>query len=112
MAGGTVTLTIDPVIQGIGERALAAAVKRCSARGGTIMITRPSTGEVLGMASLPTFNPNDLSGSSDRGRRNRGVETAFEPGSIFKIVTYSAALEEGLITPRTIIDVGAGEIRV
>src|SRR5262249_5904157 len=65
MAGGTVTLTIDPVIQGIAERALAAAVKRCSARGGTIMITRPSTGEVLGMASLPTFNPNDLSDSSD-----------------------------------------------
>ena len=111
-AGGNVTLTIDPVVQAIVERALARAVKKCSARGGTILVTQPSTGEVLGMASLPTFNPNDLSDSSEAGRRNRAVETAFEPGSIFKIVAYSAALEEGLISPRTIIDVGAGEIRV
>jgi len=111
-AGGNVTLTIDPVVQAIVERALAGAVRKCNARGGTILVTQPSTGEVLGMASLPTFNPNDLSDSSEAGRRNRAVETAFEPGSIFKIVAYSAALEEGLITPRTIIDVGAGEIRV
>src|SRR5262245_15773001 len=49
-AGGNVTLTIDPVIQRIAERALAAAVKKCSARGGTILVTRPSTGEILGLA--------------------------------------------------------------
>jgi cell division protein FtsI/penicillin-binding protein 2 len=110
--GGNVTVTIDPVVQAIAERALASAVKKCNARGGTILVTQPSTGEILGMASLPTFNPNDLSDSSEAGRRNRAVETAFEPGSIFKIVAYSAALEEGLITPRTIIDVGAGQIRV
>jgi cell division protein FtsI/penicillin-binding protein 2 len=110
--GGNVSLTIDPVIQGIAERALGAAVKKCSARGGTILITRPSTGEVLAMACQPNFNPNDLTDSSDAGRRNRAVETAFEPGSIFKIVTYSAALEQGVITPGTIIDIGQGEIRV
>jgi len=110
--GGDVTLTIDPIIQGIAERSLNSAVRRCGAKGGTILITRPSTGEILAMAGQPTFNPNDISDSSEVGRRNRAVETAFEPGSIFKIVTYSAALEEGLLTPRTIIDVGGGEIRV
>jgi cell division protein FtsI/penicillin-binding protein 2 len=111
-AGGNITLTIDPIIQGIAERGLSAAVHRCGAHGGTILITRPSTGEVLAMASQPDFNPNDISDSSEMGRRNRAVETAFEPGSIFKIVTYSGALEEGIITPKTTIDVGAGEIRV
>jgi cell division protein FtsI/penicillin-binding protein 2 len=110
--GGNITLTIDPVIQDIAERALGGAVRRCTAKGGTILITRPSTGEILAMASQPNFDPNDVSDSTEAERRNRAVETAFEPGSIFKIVPYSAALEEGLITPRTTIDVGAGEIRV
>jgi cell division protein FtsI/penicillin-binding protein 2 len=111
-AGGNITLTIDPLIQAIAERALNAAVNKSRAKGGTILVTRPSTGEILAMACQPNFDPNDVSDSSEAGRRNRAVETAFEPGSIFKVVTYSAALEEGLITPRTTINVGAGEIRV
>src|SRR5262249_8472886 len=76
MPGGNVTLTIDPVIQGIAERALASAVKRCSAKGGTILVTRPSTGEVLGLASQPTFNPNNLSDSSEARRASRAGESA------------------------------------
>jgi cell division protein FtsI/penicillin-binding protein 2 len=110
--GANVTLTIDTLIQHYAEEALADAIHAHNARGGTIVIMRPATGEVLAMASFPTFDPNDFSESTEIERRNRAVETAFEPGSIFKLVTYSAALEEHLITPSTQIDCQHGQIRI
>ncbi|HXG94243.1 MAG TPA: penicillin-binding protein [Blastocatellia bacterium] len=110
--GANVTLTIDVLIQSYAERALADAVKSLNARGGTVVVMRPATGEILAMANYPTFDPNDLSGSDDEDRRNRAIETAFEPGSIFKLVTYSAALEERIIKPNTMIDCSGGEIRI
>ena len=110
--GASVTLTIDTVIQHYVEKALANAVQVTGSRGGTIVVMRPGTGEILALANSPTFNPNKMSDSTDLSRRNRAVETSFEPGSIFKIVAYSAALEEGLIRPNTPIDCGNGEIRL
>jgi cell division protein FtsI/penicillin-binding protein 2 len=109
--GANVTLTIDVMIQTYVERALAEAVRKYGARGGSIVVMRPSTGEILAMANLPTFNPNKISESRDAARQNRAIESSFEPGSIFKIVPYAAALEEGLITPYTRIQC-PGEIRI
>ncbi len=109
--GANVTLTIDVMIQTYVERALAEAVRTYGARGGTIVVMRPSTGEVLAMANLPTFDPSKVSESSDAQRQNRAIESSFEPGSIFKLIPYAAALEEGVINPATRIQC-PGEIRI
>ena len=71
----------------------------------------PYSGEILAMASWPTFNPNDYGDAPDNARRNRAVQDLYEPGSTFKIVTASAAIEEKVVTPDEIIDVSAGKIR-
>jgi cell division protein FtsI (penicillin-binding protein 3) len=110
--GANVALTLDLVIQSHVEKALADAVRTTRARAGQIVVLRPATGEILALANYPTFDPNKISGSTEIQRRNRAVETAFEPGSIFKLVTYSAALEEHLIRPKTLIDCGGGQIRI
>ena len=110
--GANIALTLDLVIQSHVEKALAEAVRSTRARAGQIVVLRPATGEILALANYPTFDPNKVSGSTEIQRRNRAVETAFEPGSIFKLVTYSAALEEHLIRPNTLIDCGGGQIRI
>jgi cell division protein FtsI/penicillin-binding protein 2 len=110
--GSNINLTIDATIQLYAEKALQEGVRQSNARGGTIVMMRPATGEILALASYPTFDPNDLSGSTELQKRNRAIEMAFEPGSIFKIVAYSAALEERLITPDTKINCGNGMIMV
>ena len=110
--GDNVTLTIDVLIQHYAERALADAIRQHHARGGSIVLMRPATGEILALANYPTFDPNDVGNSEDVERRNRAIETSFEPGSIFKLVTYSAALEERLIRPDTRIDCQGGQIRI
>jgi cell division protein FtsI/penicillin-binding protein 2 len=110
--GASVTLTLDTVIQHYVEKALVSAVRTTGSRGGTIVVMRPGTGEILALANAPTFDPNKVSLSNETSRCNRAVEVAFEPGSIFKMITYSAALEEGLIRPNSLIDCGNGEIRL
>jgi cell division protein FtsI/penicillin-binding protein 2 len=108
--GADVTLTIDTVIQHQAEVALEQAVRAAGARNGMAVVIRPATGEVLALANYPDFDPNNPSSSAEDARSNRVVEAAYEPGSIFKLVTYSGALEEGLISPRSVIDCGAGSI--
>ena len=71
----------------------------------------PRTGEILAMANEPTFNPNAFSSATLQERRNRAVQDLYEPGSTFKVVTASAALEEHVIDPDDIIDVSGGRIR-
>ncbi|HLG14146.1 MAG TPA: penicillin-binding protein [Blastocatellia bacterium] len=110
--GANVTLTIDIVVQRSVEKTLAEAVRATGSRAGTAVLIRPATGEILALANFPSFNPNHVSESSDSERHNYAVETAFEPGSILKLVTYAAAIEEGIISPNTRIDCGSGEIRV
>jgi cell division protein FtsI/penicillin-binding protein 2 len=110
--GANVSLTIDLLIQHHVEKALVEAVRSTHARGGQIVVLRPATGEILALANYPTFDPNKVSGSTEIQRRNRAVEIAFEPGSIFKLVTYAAAIEERLIGPNTMIDCGGGQIRI
>lgn len=110
--GADVKLTIDLVIQREVERSLASAIKANGASGGTIVVVRPATGEILALANYPYFDPNQVGKSNDNQRANRAVEFAFEPGSIFKLVPYAAALEENVIRPNTMIDCGGGEIRL
>ena len=109
--GGSLELTIDQQLQYIVERELKAGVEAARADGGTAVAMDPHTGEILAMASWPTFNPNQYAGTSDSALRNRAVQDLYEPGSTFKLVTASAAIEEKVVTPGEIIDVSAGLIR-
>jgi cell division protein FtsI (penicillin-binding protein 3) len=110
--GSTLELTLDLQLQYIAERELKAGVEAHRARGGTAIIMAPSTGEILALASYPTFNPNVVSRSSDDDRRNRATQDVYEPGSTFKIVTASAALEEGVVTPAEVVDTRPGYIKI
>jgi cell division protein FtsI (penicillin-binding protein 3) len=109
--GATLELTIDQFLQHIVERELAAGVIANRAAGGTAVVMDPKTGEILAMASYPTFNPNTFRTASAEQRKNRAVTDLYEPGSTFKIVTASAALEEGVVSPTDQIDVSQGLIR-
>jgi cell division protein FtsI (penicillin-binding protein 3) len=109
--GGSLELTIDEHLQFIVERELKAGVQAARADGGTAVAMDPHTGEILAMASWPTFNPNQYAGTSEAALRNRAVQDLYEPGSTFKLVTASAAIEEKVVTPNEIIDVSAGLIR-
>jgi cell division protein FtsI (penicillin-binding protein 3) len=111
-AGSTVELTIDEYLQHIAERELEAGVAVNHAKGGTAIIMNPHTGEILAMANEPSFNPNVYREFDEVIRRNRAVQDLYEPGSTFKVVTVSAALEEKVMTPDTIIDTNPGRIEV
>lgn len=110
--GGALELTLDEFLQHIVERELAAGVRQHKADGGTAVVMDPMTGEVLAMASYPSFNPNTFRDSDPDHRKNRAVTDLYEPGSTFKLVTASAALEEGVVSPADPIDVSEGLIRL
>jgi cell division protein FtsI (penicillin-binding protein 3) len=109
-AGASIELTIDEHLQYIAEREVRAGVRAARADAGTAVIMDPHTGEILAMASYPTFNPNEYSAAPESARRNRAVQDLYEPGSTFKLVTASAALEEGVVKPGDVIDVSSGRI--
>ena len=108
--GSSIELTIDEYLQYTAERELKAGVEENRAAGGTAIVMDPHDGEILAMASYPTFNPNAYSRSAADDRRNRAIQDIYEPGSTFKMVTASAALQEGLVTPDTPIDTSPGYI--
>jgi cell division protein FtsI/penicillin-binding protein 2 len=108
--GATLELTIDQNIQHVVERELRAGVEWANAAGGSAIVMDPSTGEVLAMASYPTFNPNVYRESKETERRNRPVQDLYEPGSTFKIITAGAALEEKVVKPSDLVDVSSGTI--
>jgi cell division protein FtsI (penicillin-binding protein 3) len=109
-AGDGLELTIDEYLQYIADRELRNGVAENAASGGTAVILEPHSGEILAMASWPTFNPNDYNASDIDDRRNRAIQDAYEPGSTFKVVTASGAIEEGLISPSDTIDCSPGYI--
>ncbi len=110
--GATIELTIDRDLQFIAERELRAGIEAHHAKAGTAIVMDPRTGEVLALANYPTFNPNNFKESSDDQRRNRGIQDLYEPGSTFKIVTASAALQENVMTPDEMIDTNPGWIKI
>ena len=109
-AGAGIELTIDQYLQYIAERELRIGVEENRAAGGSAVIMDPRTGEILALANWPTFNPNVFARAEDEARRNRAIQNLYEPGSTFKIVTASAALEEHLMSPDTPIDTSPGHI--
>jgi len=111
-AGSSVELTIDEYLQHIAERELHAGVVANKAEGGTAIIMNPHTGEILAMANEPTFNPNAYRDSKESERRNRAVQDLYEPGSTFKVVTASAAIEEKVMPIETMIDTNPGVIHI
>lgn len=110
-AGASLELTIDEQLQHIAEREVRAGVEASRADAGTAVIMNPHNGEILAMASWPTFNPNDYNDVPEAARRNRAVQDIYEPGSTFKIVTASAALQEGVIKPDDMVDTQGGVIK-
>ncbi len=100
VAGYDVVLTIDRVVQQVAEEALQWGVTKFHAKGGSVIVMDPYTGGVLAMATRPSYDPNQPADVPMDHRRNRAVTDIFEPGSIFKIVTAAALLEEGKITPQ------------
>ena len=112
VAGSSIELTIDEYLQHIAERELHQGVVDNKAAGGSAIIMNPRTGEILAMANEPTFNPNDYRSAPDAERRNRAVQDLYEPGSTFKVVTVSAALQDKVMTPDTLIDTEPGRIQI
>ena len=110
--GATFELTIDEYVQHIAERELHAGVVENRAAGGSAIVMNPRTGEILAMANEPTFNPNAYRDFPETHQRNRAVQDLYEPGSTFKIVTASAAVDENVMPIDTLIDTGPGVIRV
>ncbi|HKO34963.1 MAG TPA: penicillin-binding protein [Pyrinomonadaceae bacterium] len=110
LPGQTVVLTIDQTIQFRTEQALFGAVKRARAKSGTAIVMDPRTGEILALANAPAFDPNQPGKDLPEVRANWALQNIYEPGSTFKVVPYSAALEKGLVTPEDKIDCQMGEI--
>ncbi|MFB3739035.1 MAG: peptidoglycan D,D-transpeptidase FtsI family protein [Candidatus Velamenicoccus archaeovorus] len=96
--GSDLVLTIDRDFQYQVQEALRASVEANHAAGGTVVVMDPRTGDVYAMATYPWFDPNDPAGSPEATWRARAVTDAYEPGSVNKVVTVSAALQEGAIT--------------
>ncbi|MGE5275537.1 MAG: penicillin-binding transpeptidase domain-containing protein [Acidobacteriota bacterium] len=110
--GASLQISIDSGVQFAVERELAAAVAEHGARSGTAVLLDPWSGEVLAMASVPGFDPNRFNRVPAEARRNRAIADAYEPGSTFKIVTGSLALERHAVTLQDVFDTGDGTIRV
>jgi len=116
-SGSQVVTTLDLGLQHKVEEFLAEALQATHARGATAIVLDPKTGEILALANAPTFDPNQRPKSSTNpdekhARENRAVTATYEPGSVFKLVAYSAAIEEGLARPDEKIDCFNGRIEI
>lgn len=108
--GQNVVLTIDEKIQYIAERELQTAMEQTKAIAGTVLVENPRTGEILALANRPTFDPNLSKEITPEKLKNHAVSDVYEPGSTFKLVTISAAIDEGLTRPDELIDCQMGSI--
>jgi cell division protein FtsI/penicillin-binding protein 2 len=111
-SGSTIELTVDEYLQHVAERELRAGVAEHRAEGGAAIVMDPHTGEILAMANEPTFNPNVYREFAESARRNRAVQDLYEPGSTFKIVTASAAIEDKVLPIDALIDTSPGIIHI
>jgi cell division protein FtsI (penicillin-binding protein 3) len=104
MPGENLVLTVDANIQYMAERALDANMARTKALHGTVVVQDPHTGQILALAIAPRFNPNDQKHMDASVLKNLAVSDVYEPGSTFKLVTYSAALDGAGVQPTDIVD--------
>lgn len=110
--GQNLVLTVDGTIQYIVEKELEQAMQDTKAVAGTVVVQNPRTGEILALANRPTFNPNLFGSVPKEALKNRAVSDVYEPGSVFKTVTYSAAIEQGVVKPEDMVDCQGGSITV
>ena len=107
-----IVLTINNSIQYKAEQALEKGVKAANAKSGMAIVLNPKTGEILALANYPTFDLNKYNEFPAEIYTNRAVQNMYSPGSVFKLVTYGAALQEKLIKPDGEIDCGDGIIKL
>lgn len=112
LPGENLVLTIDANIQFMAEQALDRNMERTDAANGTVVVQDPHTGQILALAIRPTFNPNTFRHADPSLLKNHAVSDVYEPGSTFKLVTYSAALDDKIITPDSMIPTLGGVINV
>jgi cell division protein FtsI (penicillin-binding protein 3) len=103
--GGDVQLTIDRDLQWYAQKVLAEQIEKADAHSGTATLMDVTTGEVLALASVPTFDANDAGKADAADRGNRAITDVFEPGSIGKAITAAAVLEAGALTPDSVLSV-------
>ena len=109
-AGQDLQLTIDSNIQYMAERALDHNMEKTHADNGTVVVQDVHTGQILALAIRPTFNPNQFRHTTAALLKNHAVSDVYEPGSTFKLVTYSAALDQNVTHPDDMIDCQGGAI--
>ena len=105
LKGGNLVTTIDYRIQYLVERLLKENIGRVSANAGQVIVMDVKQGDILAMANYPYFDPNEYSKEDYKTLKNSCIVDVFEPGSIFKIVTYAAALEEKVVTPGMVLEI-------
>nr|WP_298057649.1 penicillin-binding transpeptidase domain-containing protein [uncultured Halomonas sp.] len=110
--GGELTLSIDQRIQYMAYRELRAAVTENDADGGVLVMMDARTGEVLAMANLPSYNPNNRAGLDPRGLRNQALVDVFEPGSVMKPLAMAAILESGVVDRDGVVNTSPGWMRL
>ncbi len=110
--GQNLVLTVDENIQFMAERALDHAMQKTQALNGTVVVQDVHTGQILALAIRPTFNPNQIRHTTPDMLRDHAVSDVYEPGSVFKLVTYSAAMDQAVAKPDDMIDCSGGQITV
>ncbi len=112
--GTSLTLSVHQRIQFVAERELAEAVQGAHARTGSVVVMNPYNGEILALASYPSYDPNKppQPGEPAAVRHDNAVSVPFEPGSVFKVITITAALETTNLRPESTINCGAGPLRM
>lgn len=114
LAGATIVTSLDASLQYKVETLLAQTVEETQSESGSAIVLDISNGEILALTNYPTYDPMHMTGTEKESyaRRNRALTDPYEPGSVFKIVTYSAALQEGLVKPENKIFCGNGQIAI
>ena len=109
-SGVSITLSIDERLQFVAEREIAAAVQKSGAASGSVVVMNPYNGEILALASYPEFDPNEppTNQAEVEARSNHATSVPFEPGSCFKVITLSAAIETTRLTPDSPINCHGG----
>ncbi len=103
-AGNDIVLTIDPNIQIESEKILQGLISANNATAGSVIVEDPATGKILAMGGYPTFNPNDYASSSISDFLNPNIQSVYEPGSIFKLLTMAAGVNSGKLSSSTTYD--------
>ncbi|MEX2007635.1 MAG: penicillin-binding protein 2 [Candidatus Levyibacteriota bacterium] len=110
--GDSVILSIDRAIQYAAEEKLKDAVERYGASGGMVAVMNPKTGQILAMSATPSFDPQKFQDYTEKDFRNPIISDAYEPGSTFKPLIMSSALDEGVVTPETKCNACAGPVSI